>query len=135
MQAAAEGVDAMTTLDLANELLEWATREFGSIAKLPDERGLRLLEEAVESAQAMGVSKTQALSVVARCYGRPPGDPVKELGQVGGCLLTACAVMGCDAQLAWEAEAKRLMSLPTGHFRDRHATKVASGIAREANPR
>lgn len=125
----------MTTLDLANELLEWATREFGGTAKLPDERALRLLEEAVEAAHAMGVSKTQALAVVDRCYSRPSGDPVKELGQVGVCLLIACAVMGCDAQLAWEAEAKRLTSLPTGHFRDRHAAKVASGIAREANPR
>lgn len=122
-------------IDLANEILEWATREFGDIAKLPDERALRLLEEAVEAAHAMGVSKTQALAVVARCYGRPPGNPVKELGQVGVCLLTACAVMRCDAQLAWEAEAKRLMSLPTGHFRDRHAAKVAAGIAREAQPR
>lgn len=124
----------MTTQDLAGKILQWATKEFGNIATLPDERALRLLEEAVEAAQAMGVNKEQCLAVVARCYGKSPGDPVKELGQVGICLLAACAVMHCDAQAVWEKEARRLFSLPQGYFTDRYAAKVAAGIARGATP-
>lgn len=123
--------DANTTL-LQARLLEWAVKEFGDIAKLPDERALRLLEEATEAAHAMGVSRQQADATIERCYSRVPGDPAKELGQVGVCLLLAAFVCNYSANTLWEAEAERLFNLPDGYFRERHAAKVAAGIAREA---
>ena len=113
------------------DILKWEVREFGDIAREPTERALRLLEEATEAAQAMGVSRQQAEAIIERCYSRPAGAPAVELGQVGLSLLAACQSFGYSAAALWEDEFTRLLSFPHGHFHARHNEKVRAGIASE----
>jgi hypothetical protein len=51
------------------------------------ERALRVLEEALELAQAEQVDCTQASCVLGRVYSRPVGDPVQEAGGLGVTVL------------------------------------------------
>lgn len=59
----------------------------------PVERGARVLEEALEAAQAFGVPLPMVLKLVARCYERPPGRTHDELAQV---VLVCMAAAECD---------------------------------------
>jgi hypothetical protein len=69
------------SFDRPSRFLMWAQETFGDVALDPRERVLRFLEEAVELAQAMGVSMDTTDALVARTYRREPGDPVREMGQ------------------------------------------------------
>lgn len=54
----------------------------------PRVRAMRLLEEALELAQAEDVFLSEALIIINQVYEKPRGDPRKELG---GVLITAAA--------------------------------------------
>lgn len=94
------------------------------------ERGRRLLEETLELAQAVGVSREQALGHVERAYSRPPGAVDQELGQVVLCTAALAEVEGFDVRMRGEIELERL-SAPgmKDKMRARHAAKVADGMA------
>ncbi len=69
----------------------WVVNRIGEDHMQPRERAMRLLEEAIELAQAEGISGDQARQQVAYVYGRPLGNAYQEAGGVAVCLLAWCA--------------------------------------------
>ena len=97
-------------------------------ASMP-ERGMRLLEEALETAQAAGLGRSTAMGLVERVYSRPVGDLRMEAGAVGVTLLALAAASGFSADGAEQGETARVMAIPKDEMRRRRAHKVAQGVA------
>lgn len=110
----------------------WVRRCFGEHAMARTERAARLMEEAVELAQAEGVTVALARGIVERAYARPTGDPAQEAGGVGMCLAAWSVASGVDVAAETEREVSRVEALPVEHFKARHAAKVAAGSAAPA---
>lgn len=71
----------------------WVQACFGvEVAADKKERAFRFLEEANELAQAMGVTRADAHSLVDYTWNRPAGEAPQE---VGGCAITLAAL--CEA--------------------------------------
>lgn len=100
----------MNEMHLAQRLLgRWSNLVFGSIKITPRIRAMRLLEEAYELAQAEGVSELECVIIRDQVYGKPAGEPRKELG---GVLTTAFAYADCadfDSSDAFWTEFERIM--------------------------
>lgn len=128
----AAGVQAERAAIIARpaEWLTWAIETFGEIARDPTERCLRFVEEAIELAQAMGLSDADLCRIITRVLGREPGTPAKEIAQAQACLETLALVLGVDADAGSTAELARVKSIPREEWKRRHAAKVAIGIAR-----
>lgn len=110
-------------------LARFVVATWGQDAAAPHERALRLLEEALELVQAVGVIEEQAGRLVKYTFGRPAGDPQQEAGGVGIALLGMAASLGFSADKAEAAELARIEALPAEHFRKRHNAKADAGIA------
>jgi hypothetical protein len=65
------------------DVMEWVKRCFGDQANDPGVRALRLAEEAIEFAQAVGVDRVKLQQLITYVYDRPAGNPAQELGGVG----------------------------------------------------
>jgi hypothetical protein len=66
----------------------WVKRTFGEKNLMDSqERSLRVLEEAIELAQADGISRSKVELLVDRVYSRPHGAPRAEAGGVGVTLV------------------------------------------------
>ena len=115
--------------DRQQAVFKWAGDTFGQAALEPKERILRFLEEAVELAQAELMTHAQARTVVDYVFGKPPGDPEKEVGGVGVTLLAYCAARGFSADAAEEREFDRVQTIDPVRFRERQNKKAAAGIA------
>lgn len=113
----------------ASDILAWAVATFGPIAAERTERGARLVEEAIEAAQACGVSIQQVQRIAERAYSRPVGALNKEIGQVGMTLEALAEVSGLDVDQEIEREWQRVQAIPAEHWAKRHAEKVAQGTA------
>jgi hypothetical protein len=87
-------------------------------------RSLRLVEEAVEFAQALGVPREKVDAVLDIVYSRPPGEPSQELGGVAVTAASAAASLGVSFAHAAVTELARIESLPAEHFQRRNAEKV-----------
>lgn len=75
----------------------------------PKIRALRLLEEAIELAQAEGVTMQEVGIVRDQVYAKPPGDPLQELGGVLICAVAHAAVRDWDHEEVFWAEFARIM--------------------------
>jgi hypothetical protein len=108
---------------------EWGKRCFGadhmSDARI---RALRLLEEAVEFAQSVGVQFDQGRALFNYVYSRQPGEPVQELGGVFVTALVAASALGRKASEVIEAETSRVLAKSTEHFRQRNQVKLDEGF-------
>jgi len=63
--------------------VDWATRCFGvDQMNDPPTRALRLVEEAVELAQAVGVRQLDVSETVNQVYNKKPGNPYQKMGGV-----------------------------------------------------
>lgn len=115
--------------DLQVRLTTWARAAFGEehVSSVP-QRALRLLEEAIELAQAAGVDQSLALKLVEFVYSRPVGDLFQEIGGVGVTALVFAESAGISAEKAIDKEAKRVLSKPVEHFTKRNAAKGAAGF-------
>jgi len=94
----------------------------------PRERVMRVLEEALELAQAEGVTSEEAHRLTEYVFGRPLGDPLQELGGVRLTLLGYAAARGVSADEAELTELQRVLSKDPEHFRRRNAEKKAAGV-------
>lgn len=101
---------------------------FGSeSATDPKRRAIRLIEEAVELAQAVGVSRTMIEVVTDEVFTKPPGDPAQEVGGVGLCLLTLADALGLSADGSEATEVARCVAKhaeDNSHFRERDKAKA-----------
>lgn len=111
-------------------ILDWGKRCFGAEHMANRRlRALRLVEEAIELAQASNVDPEQLHSLIKSTYSRPVGDPYQELG---GVVLTAASYAASqfsqDIDLVLLAETRRVLSKPTEHFRSRNQEKLELGF-------
>lgn len=117
---------------LQNRVVEWGRRCFGddhmSDTKL---RALRLLEEAIEFSQAVGVPIEQAARLVNYVYTRPVGNPEQELGGVGVCALAAAGALGVSTAQVLLTEIDRVESKSPEHFAARNKAKCDAGFGEQ----
>ena len=108
---------------------DWAEQAFGreQATSLP-QRGLRLLEEAVETFQACGGDEAMAHKLVAFVFARPAGTVGQELGGVAVTTLALAAAAGLSADEEECREIRRVQSKPVAEFTERNASKNAAGF-------
>ena len=96
-------------------LAHWAELAFGrdESTSVP-QRGLRLLEEAIEAFQASGGDEAIAHKLVTFVFSRPAGTVGQELGGVA--VTEECR------------EIHRVLNKPVGEFSARNANKNAAGF-------
>lgn len=125
----------MRVRDLRQDaVFAWVCRCFGKgVSTDSRERVARLLEEAIELAQAEGFPRALAAALLDHVYARPAGDPAQEVGGVGITLLAYCAARGFSAENCEANEFDRIMSLPADHFRARQNAKADAGVARRSD--
>lgn len=107
----------------------WCAAAFGFAAatSLP-QRGIRLLEEACEAAQAAGVNTEMAHKLVDYVWSRPVGELKQEIGGVGVTLLALAAAVRTSADECEAAEVMRVLAKPIDYFKQRNAVKNAAGF-------
>jgi hypothetical protein len=92
------------------------------------ERRDRNFEEGIETAQAFGMTREEAIALVEYTFSRPVGDPMKELGSQ---ILTAFSLAveaGIDAMAAAEADLEKLQRPETiARIRAKRATRHGRG--------
>jgi hypothetical protein len=72
------------------------------------ERGMRLLEEALETAQSAGVTKAEARKLIAYTFGRPVGEMAQEVGGVAVTLAALADTFGVSLDSAAWGELDRV---------------------------
>lgn len=111
----------------------WCNDAFGTGHALDvPQRGIRLVEEAIEAAQAAGCERDMVHRLVDYVFDRPAGELAQEIGGVGLTLLAlshAAQVLADDCEAA---ELDRVLSKPLSHFAARNEAKNAAGFKVEA---
>jgi len=109
--------------------LDWAVRSFGwdHVYNMPI-RSLRVAEEAVELAQALGVPKEKMIELVNIVYERPQGTPDEEIGGVLMTINVLCAARRLDPDEIFEVELRRVLDKPSEHFAKRNQEKIDLGL-------
>jgi NTP pyrophosphatase (non-canonical NTP hydrolase) len=114
----------------------WVHRCFGpDVLYNPKERAMRLLEESLELAQAVGVGSERAAGLVTYVYGRPVGEAKQELGGCAVTLLAAAESLGLSLEITLEEELTRIEDKDPEHFRERHNRKIEAGVSGNADSR
>lgn len=109
--------------------MAWATQAFGlGQSTSLTQRGLRLLEEAIEAFQSVDGTPDMAHKLVDFVFGRPPGALHQELGGVGVCMLVLAAAAGLSADDEEQREIDRVLAKPIHEFTKRNAAKNAAGF-------
>ncbi len=119
---------------LEHRSAEWVRTRIGAGSMHPKERSLRLLEEALELAQAEGVTVAVAASMVRHIYGRPAGDPVREASGIASCLYAYCASKDVRLVDLATQELARNEAKPVEDIEASVARKVAAGLVADAEP-
>ena len=115
---------------------QWCVAAFGANqASSVPQRGLRMLEEAAETAQAVGVDLAQAHKLLDYVWSRQAGNPFQELGGLGLTTLALAAALGVDADDAETTEIARVLSKPLEHFKARNQAKNDAGFLVKSNER
>ena len=110
-------------------IASWVELAFGRAeATSVPQRGLRLLEEAIEAFQACGGEEAIAHRLVAHVFARPPGEIGQELGGVAVTTLALAAAAGLSADEEEAREIHRVLSKPIREFTERNARKNAAGF-------
>lgn len=113
-----------------NDLLQWCIKTFGASTALDlNERAARLVEEAIECAQAAGLSPTTMYIILQRVLSRPAGELRQEIGGCAFTLATLAEVAGFNAQFELQREFERVNSIDQEFFRAKQAAKVAAGTS------
>ena len=110
------------------QILEWCKASFGEKSLALPQRGIHMLEEAIELAQAVGVDPAMAHKLIDFVYDRPKGSVAEELGGIGVCVAALAEAAGLDADECEVLEFERVLSKPTSHFAARNEAKNAAGF-------
>lgn len=115
--------------ELDNIAWDWGVRCFGSnhMCNAPL-RALRMVEEAVETGQALGLSRDQLHLLVDEVYKRPRGDVRQE---IGGTFLTTrmlCRSIGVDPEWLYLTEIRRCLQKTPEEFAARNKYKLDVGL-------
>lgn len=107
----------------------WCKEAFGDAAatSLPN-RGIRMVEEALELAQAVGCDKEMIHKLVDYVFARPVGEIGQELGGLGTTTLALAHAAGLSADAEEAKEVERVLAKPLDYFRARNAKKDEAGF-------
>lgn len=107
----------------------WVRAAFGEeqAASLPH-RGIRMMEEAIELAQAAGTDKAMIHKLVDYVYDRPVGEIGQEFGGLSVTMLALANAAGLDLDEEEAKEVRRVLAKPLEHFTARNAAKDAAGF-------
>lgn len=87
----------------------WVQRAFGDeVLNDRVERSLRVIEEALEVAQALGTDRETAHRLVDYVFDRPIGNTAQEIGGAFVTLYAAAEAAGVDAETAFRDELARI---------------------------
>lgn len=115
--------------DRQAKIFAWARQAFGiEQATSLTQRGLRLLEEAVEAFQAVNGSVSTAHKLVDYVFSRPIGALHQEIGGVSVCLLAIAAAAGLSADEEERREVSRVLAKPVKEFTARNEAKNSAGF-------
>jgi hypothetical protein len=115
---------------LTNRIAGWVRSRLGEKALMDrQERAARLVEEAIELAQAEGVPEIRIVNVARRVYDRPVGEVEQEIGGIGVCLLAYCHASGFNFVTLTDREVTRIEKVPVEVSRAKHNAKVRAGTA------
>lgn len=108
---------------------EWCAAAFGAAhASSVSQRGVRLLEEAIEAYQATGCDAEMAHRLVDHVFSREVGRLSQEVGGIGVTLLALAQAVGVSAEQEERTEFERIQGKPLAHFTARNAAKNAAGF-------
>lgn len=111
------------------QIEEWVTLCFGADQlNEPKVRAMRLVEEAIEFAQAVGVPVDKCHQLSEYVYGRPPGEAAQELGGVALTAIAAASSLKLQFGAALLDEVQRVTSKPPEHFAARNQVKREAGF-------
>lgn len=92
----------MDMRELQRRARRWIIKTFGAPFLMLRERVLRVLEEAAELAQSIGITEEEAIRVIRLAFGRPAGEPKAEVGDLVFCLAIMAEEMSlCLTEEAW----------------------------------
>lgn len=116
--------------NVTDRIAAWVTSRLGREVLVDrKERATRLVEEAIELAQAEGVDIDVISRVANRVYERPVGDPRQEAAGVSVCLIAYCFAADLHPIAIAEAEILRVEHVPAEVTRAKHAEKVRAGTS------
>jgi hypothetical protein len=100
-----------------DRVAKWVTTRIGEAHMQSRERTMRGLEEAIEWAQAEGITENQVSQQVAYVFSRPPGTPRQEAAGVAVCLLAWCAANNATFDALADEEIERIEEKPVDQIR------------------
>jgi NTP pyrophosphatase (non-canonical NTP hydrolase) len=108
---------------------EWVRTMFGEANMTPEARATRLMEEAIELAQACDLPREVIERLTDHVYSKEKGEIGQEIGGVSTTLLALGESLGYSVDDEESKELVRVLSLPAEHWRKRHSDKADAGIA------
>jgi NTP pyrophosphatase (non-canonical NTP hydrolase) len=113
----------------------WHDRVFGDCASEHGRKvyAMRLLEEALELAQAEGVTPIVCAAIQYQVYSKPAGNPEKELGGVLVTMTGYALYADLDIEATFETELERIQDekiIDRVRYRNFHGDKI--GMRHEA---
>ncbi len=116
--------------NITDRISAWITSRFGRDVLMDrKERATRLVEEAIELAQAEGIDFAVVARVAVRVYERPVGEPRQEAAGVTVCLIAYCFAADLHPLVIAEQEIHRVEGVPAEVTRAKHAEKVRAGTS------
>lgn len=116
--------------NVAARVGKWVESSFGwSVLVDRKERARRVLEEAIELAQAEDVAEIDAMALVAHVYKRTPGNPNQEAAGVMVTMQAWAFATNQDVDGLMYEEIVRIESIPAETFRKRQLLKSEAGVA------
>jgi hypothetical protein len=115
-------------MNLEQRVADWVVSRIGADNMQRKERAMRLLEEAVELAQAEGITADQVSRQIAHVFSRPAGEPTQEASGVAVCLLGWCAATGNRFDDIATAEIERIGAKPVSQIRGSLARKADADL-------
>lgn len=112
------------------KILDWAKRCFGErVATNRAERAMRVLEEALELAQAEGVDIKHANLMMHHVYQKPVGKTAHEVAGVSVALEALAENLNLNVSGLTSIEVERITNVDPNHFRKRQMIKENAGVA------
>lgn len=111
---------------LSNRIVKWVHRCLGEpLQSSLWERGMRIVEEAMELAQTMGVERDSMYLLVDYVNSRPTGKAPQEAAGVLVTLLAACDAMKIDIAQEVEREVTRIEHQDDKKIQDKQVYKAS----------
>ena len=110
-------------MTLEERVQHWIVTRIGVKYAYRRERAMRLLEEAIELAQAEGITEEMVNRQTRHVFSRPAGEPDQEAAGVGVCFAGWCAATGHSMVSLTLREVERIEAKPLGQIRGSLARK------------